>query len=284
MDDPNLIQNSKNFFEGNISTNNPTDGNWLVIGHDIHNQTANNLTEYMVTTALAAGWKLSTVGQCLGDPAANWYRTLGGGSLFTSTASAAASSTSSAPVASGTAVSPDGSCGGTSGYFCTGSSYGNCCSPNGWCGSDTTYCGTGCQATFGLCGNETLSSTSTSSAIATPTAVSNDGSCGGTSGFTCQGSTFGNCCSPNGWCGSTSGYCGTGCQSAFGSCGSSSSVTATSTSTSTAATASSTLKVSTDGACGGTTGETCQGSTFGTCCSAAGWWYVPAKFVHWSIS
>ncbi|KAF2182763.1 carbohydrate-binding module family 18 [Zopfia rhizophila CBS 207.26] len=46
--------------------------------------------------------------------------------------------------------------------------------------------------------------------------VSTDGSCGGTT--TCQGSTFGNCCSQYGWCGSTSAYCGAGCQPGFGSC------------------------------------------------------------------
>ncbi|KAF2463623.1 FAD-binding domain-containing protein [Lindgomyces ingoldianus] len=58
--------------------------------------------------------------------------------------------------------------------------------------------------------------------------VSTDGSCGGTT--TCQGSTFGNCCSQYGWCGSSSAYCGTGCQPAFGTCsGSPSTVKPTST-------------------------------------------------------
>ena len=33
----------------------------------------------------------------------------------------------------------------------------------------------------------------------------------------------------------------------------------------------STLKVSEDGRCGGTTGQTCEGSEFGTCCSKKGW-------------
>ncbi|KAK2609422.1 hypothetical protein N8I77_002919 [Diaporthe amygdali] len=48
--------------------------------------------------------------------------------------------------------------------------------------------------------------------------VSTDGNCGGTTAQTCQGSTFGNCCSQYGYCGSTSVYCGTGCQSSFGTC------------------------------------------------------------------
>jgi len=32
--------------------------------------------------------------------------------------------------------------------------------------------------------------------------------------------------------------------------------------------------ISTDGSCGGATGNTCLGSTFGDCCSNWGWWYV----------
>ncbi|KAI0403970.1 glycosyl hydrolase family 61-domain-containing protein [Xylaria palmicola] len=48
--------------------------------------------------------------------------------------------------------------------------------------------------------------------------VSGDGSCGTSSGFTCQGSVYGDCCSGKGWCGSSLAYCGTGCQVQFGSC------------------------------------------------------------------
>ena len=35
------------------------------------------------------------------------------------------------------------------------------------------------------------------SAVAVLASVSTDGSCGGSTGETCQGSTFGNCCSKN---------------------------------------------------------------------------------------
>ncbi|KAI0015970.1 glycosyl hydrolase family 61-domain-containing protein [Xylariomycetidae sp. FL0641] len=48
--------------------------------------------------------------------------------------------------------------------------------------------------------------------------ASRDGRCGGDSGFTCQGSGFGNCCSPKGWCGSSLAYCSSGCQADFGTC------------------------------------------------------------------
>jgi hypothetical protein len=57
----------------------------------------------------------------------------------------------------------------------------------------------------------------------------------------------------HGWCGSTSLYCGTGCDSAHGTCKTSSAPT---------------KKISTDGSCAGTKGYTFQGSTFGNCCSS----------------
>ncbi|KAL2754360.1 carbohydrate-binding module family 18 protein [Sodiomyces alcalophilus JCM 7366] len=48
-------------------------------------------------------------------------------------------------------VSPDGTCGGTTGYTCIGSSFGDCCSSRGRCGLRTRHCGCGCQSGFGLC-------------------------------------------------------------------------------------------------------------------------------------
>ncbi|KAI4185432.1 MAG: hypothetical protein L6R41_004143 [Letrouitia leprolyta] len=62
--------------------------------------------------------------------------------------------------------------------------------------------------------------------------VSPDASCGGANGYTCLGSSFGNCCSTHGWCGSTSAYCGTGCQPGFGTCGTGTTTTSTSKTTS----------------------------------------------------
>ncbi|KAF1844760.1 carbohydrate-binding module family 18 [Cucurbitaria berberidis CBS 394.84] len=75
-------------------------------------------------------------------------------------------------------------------------------------------------------------------------AISSDGTCAGTKGYTCQGSSYGNCCSQYGWCGSTTGHCGTGCNSAFGSC-TSSGTTSKPVSTSKPASASSSAPVST---------------------------------------
>ena len=96
MDSPDLIQNSKDFFLGNVTSQSAADGaDWLVIAHDIHEQTAYNLTAYMIETLLQYGYKPVTLGECLGDPAANWYRTLGGGAPYTSAVSSTASVTSS---------------------------------------------------------------------------------------------------------------------------------------------------------------------------------------------
>lgn len=72
------IQNSKDWFKSNITKNGatPASSDWLAISHDIIEQTANNLTEYMLSTLTQLGYKAVTVGECLGDPEENWYRRL----------------------------------------------------------------------------------------------------------------------------------------------------------------------------------------------------------------
>ncbi|KAL2354375.1 chitin binding protein [Cryomyces antarcticus] len=257
-DSPTLIQNAKNNFAKGIAAGSPSTADYLVIGHDIHYQTAYNLTAYMLDTLLAKGYKPVTVGECLGDPQANWYRSAPG-SVFTSatatptsTSSAATvsptrastdgTSSSIAPSASATIVSSDATCGGTTGLTCFGSTFGNCCSVNGWCGSTVAYCGAGCQAGFGTCNPASSAaapaspSTSTSQAVVSSAVVS----------------------------------------STVAVSSSASSTRAATSSTpaavsSSAAPSASALKVSTDATCGGNTGLTCSGSTFGNCCSMYGW-------------
>lgn len=218
---PSNIQNSKNWFNGNITAGGATPANndWLAIGHDIHEQTAYNLTDYMLSRLTQLGYRAVTVGECLNDPVANWYRGSTPGTVTTSRPTTQTpTSTSTAPPSTATKISTDAKCGSNgAGATCLGSIFGNCCSSAGWCGSTSIYCGTGCQPGFGTCGG---TGTITSSA-ATPTGtktVSPDGMCAGTNQYTCQGSVFGNCCSQYGWCGSTTGHCGTGCQAAFGTC------------------------------------------------------------------
>lgn len=48
--------------------------------------------------------------------------------------------------------------------------------------------------------------------------ISENGSCGGTTGQTCKGSNFGDCCSKKGKCGRKTKHCTCGCQPGFGTC------------------------------------------------------------------
>lgn len=62
----------------------------------------------------------------------------------------------------------------------------------------------------------TSTSTTSKPSATSPLKVSTNASC--CNGYTCKGSSFGDCCSSYGWCGSTTTYCGSGCQSGFGTC------------------------------------------------------------------
>lgn len=93
-----------------------------------------------------------------------------------------------------------------------------------------------------------------------PTSIAINGLCGETTGQTCLGSTWGNCCSASGrlisvlqryWltnkgdCGHNAFYCGIGCQNEYGYCS----------------------RTSIDGSCGN--GVSCLDTVFGHCCSAS---------------
>ncbi|KAF4497967.1 keratin-associated 5-4 [Fusarium agapanthi] len=109
---------------------------------------------------------------------------------------------------------------------------------HGYCGKTDAFCAAGCQSDFGTC--------------AADTNISTDGFCG-KNGKVCKGSTYGDCCSAQGYCGKEPGNCDTGCQSAFGTCNSA------------------TGNISTDGWCGKEKdhcGTGCQ-SGFGTCDASA---------------
>jgi len=176
----------------------PQSGDRLAIAHDIHEATALSLTGYMLEYLKSKGYLGVTMGECMGEPEANWYRTSG----------ESGSSPSPNP-GNGSSVSTDGACAGN-GKTCQNSPFGNCCSQYGWCGSSADHCGQGCNASFGTCG--------TGSTPAPSTPVSTDGTCAGTGGRTCAGSPFGNCCSQYGWCGSTADHCGASCNKSFGNC------------------------------------------------------------------
>ncbi|KAI6330805.1 hypothetical protein MCOR29_001748 [Pyricularia oryzae] len=175
----------------------------IILAHDIHQATVERLAGHMIRTAKERGLRMVTVGECLGDPAANWYR------AFTPTNP----SPGNPPPSGGLKPTPDGTCGGSTGFTCQGSSSGNCCSQYGWCGSSSDHCNAGCQSAFGTCGSGQAPPPSGGGLTVSP-----DGTCAGNTGFTCQGSSSGNCCSQWGWCGTSADHCAAGCQSAFGTC------------------------------------------------------------------
>ncbi|KAK1777790.1 hypothetical protein QBC45DRAFT_179572 [Copromyces sp. CBS 386.78] len=74
-DDAKQIQTSKNIWDKAIKNSNPSSDSFLHIEHDIHVQTVYNLTDYILTSLFSKGYRAVTVGECLGDPAENWYRT-----------------------------------------------------------------------------------------------------------------------------------------------------------------------------------------------------------------
>jgi hypothetical protein len=149
-DSTTLIQASKDIFSSTLSKSTSTTGDFLSIAHDIHYQTAYNLTTFMLDTIKAQGYRTVTVGECLGDDKANWYRDASDSSTSTSSTSTTSTSTSSPTATSTLTVSTDGSCG--SGVTCQGSTFGNCCSQYSYCGSTSDYCSSGCQTAFGTCG------------------------------------------------------------------------------------------------------------------------------------
>ncbi|KAL3420008.1 hypothetical protein PVAG01_08507 [Phlyctema vagabunda] len=106
------------------------------------------------------------------------------------------------------------------------------------------------------------SETSADAALA-PRAISIDGRCGGTTGFTCTGSEFGTCCSASGFCGSTVNYCAQGCQKTAGSCTTG-------------------VVPSLSGECGPKNGNyTCAGGPLnGQCCSSSGYCGLAAEYCN----
>jgi hypothetical protein len=231
------IQVAKNNFKDGLDTA-AANGDRLAIAHDIHELTALNLTGYMLDYVYSKGWTAVTVGECMDDPVANWYRDSTPGVKPSATPS------SSVPVPTPTGpTSLDGSCGGPSGQTCIGfkgpDGLSECCSPAGYCGNKEAYCGTGCNPLFGKCGTQpSVPATSTSIAPLPTVSIetSTTGECGATVGKTCKGFLLGGvkaeCCSEYNYCGNTDGYCGTGCNPLYGNCGSSGSISSASTSVS----------------------------------------------------
>ncbi|KAH8123362.1 carbohydrate esterase family 4 protein [Trichoderma asperelloides] len=206
-DDASLIQVSKNRFSSMQMTD-ETDHDYIVLAHDVHYQTVVNLTEYMIEVSKSRGYKLVTVGECLGDPSQNWYR------------SAPSKRDTDSIVGPGDdakgddepAISEDQRCGSKFGTTCKGSIYGKCCSYYGYCGSSMKHCGTGCDSRHGDCAVQMRPRTNL--AIFNTT----NGLCGDQFSATCKNYENKTCCSKFGFCGNSSAHCAVGCQKSYGNC------------------------------------------------------------------
>ncbi|KAK2018363.1 glycoside hydrolase/deacetylase [Colletotrichum eremochloae] len=121
-------------------------GGSIALAHEVHQNTAEYLVPEFLRIIKEKNLRAVTVGECLGDPKANWYMT-----KRTSTPTATASKTVVSITSTATptgVIGPGGACGGPQGYVCLP---GACCSEYGFCGTSQAYCGTGCQPLFGVC-------------------------------------------------------------------------------------------------------------------------------------
>ncbi|CAK7230130.1 hypothetical protein SCUCBS95973_007467 [Sporothrix curviconia] len=232
-DDPKLIQNSKDIWDQAMASAKPADAQYLMIEHDIHYQTVYNLTDYVLTSLFARGWKSVTVGECLGDPKENWYRQgPGGGGGGGSSASSASSSPgpssteggigsgSNRPPVTSSRLTPTPSAPPASTGF-PSTTIRRPPTPTTTTRSSRRGGGDASLVPDNPNNHPGSSSSSGSASVASSTASSGlqqtvDGNCG--KGVTCFGSRFGSCCSANGFCGRTADYCGQSCQPQFGAC------------------------------------------------------------------
>ncbi|KAK0609474.1 carbohydrate esterase family 4 protein, partial [Immersiella caudata] len=64
---------SKSIYQNILSQSSPSASQWLSLAHDVEEITVHQLAQFMIDTAKSLGYQLVTVGECLGDPPANWY-------------------------------------------------------------------------------------------------------------------------------------------------------------------------------------------------------------------
>lgn len=70
---PDSIVTAKNTFSNALAAGS-SGSSFLVLAHDVHEQTATKLTPHMLEKIKEKGYRAVTVGECLGDSAANWYK------------------------------------------------------------------------------------------------------------------------------------------------------------------------------------------------------------------
>lgn len=137
FDSQDLIQLAKDRYSDSVSSNSD-ENQYIVLAHDVHELTVTELTAYMIETAQDRGYRLVTVGECLGDPKENWYRAAPRGRDYTaiptdkSSSTKASQPTDTAQPTGGLKISTNQTCGGDTGYTCQGSRFGSCCSWYGY--------------------------------------------------------------------------------------------------------------------------------------------------------
>lgn len=70
---PDTIQTSIDRFSQALDAGREQDS-FLVLSHDVQEETTNVLVEFMLNKIEERGYKAVTVGECLGDPPGNWYQ------------------------------------------------------------------------------------------------------------------------------------------------------------------------------------------------------------------
>ncbi|KAI1877616.1 hypothetical protein JX265_003624 [Neoarthrinium moseri] len=74
----------------------PGSSSWISLAHDIQPNTVHSFAQYMIDQAHHLGYELVPLGQCLGDPEANWYRDPVSGQAWTGKSQQQSSSSSGA--------------------------------------------------------------------------------------------------------------------------------------------------------------------------------------------
>ncbi|KAK0702325.1 hypothetical protein B0H67DRAFT_595485 [Lasiosphaeris hirsuta] len=66
--------NAKSTYETILTQHSAANSAWISLAHDVQEFTVHGFAQFMIDKARALGYDLVTVGDCLGDPPANWYR------------------------------------------------------------------------------------------------------------------------------------------------------------------------------------------------------------------
>ena len=115
------IQNAKNNFDAALNGRTPSQSSFLPLTHDNHYYTVYSLAEYMLQRMQREGYAGVTVGTCLNDAKANWYRQ-GTGTTPCPGNGGGTTPPPTTPPPTGLKTSPNGQCGIL--YTCNGLSSG----------------------------------------------------------------------------------------------------------------------------------------------------------------